>query len=344
MRPAGKLSVALGGVAALALAVLIFQHSVQGQPSGGAAPPSGRTVSCLGRIQPEDGIVCLAEPWMQSAPSGVIAELLVKEGDTVRQGQVIAVLDSRPLLEAAADAAAHHVELAGRRVGQVRSGAKGGELAAQRAQIAKLVSEVRFAEDEYHRTEQLARSGAVPRAQVDLKRVELEGARQMHRHSEEKLGSLAEVRSVDVKASIAELEIARAEYDRARLELSHASVRSPIDGKVLRLMGHPGEKASAGCIAELAKMDPMFVLAEVNESDAQAVKVGQRATMTADAFPGTFEGTVDFIRPQIGRQSVFSNDPSSFADNRVMEVRIRLQDASRASSFINARVVVQIHP
>jgi HlyD family secretion protein len=338
------LSVALGVAAALALALLLVHRRVQGQPSGGAASPAGRTISCLGRIQPEDGIVCLGEPWMQSAPSAVVAELSVKEGDTVQKGQVIAVLDSRPLLEAAADAAAHRVELAGRRVLQVRSGAKGGELAAQRAQIAKLVSEVRFAEDEYQRFEQLARSGAVPKAQLDMKRVELEGARQMHRHSEEKLGSLSEVRAVDVKASIAELEIARADYDRARLELAHASVHSPIDGKVIRLVRHPGEKASAGCIAELAKLDPMFVLAEVNESDAEAVKVGQRATMTADAFSGVFEGAVEFIRPQIGRQAVFSSDPSSFADGRVMEVRIRLKDAAKAARYLNARVVVKIQP
>ncbi len=56
-----------------------------------------RSISCLGRLEPKDGVINLAGP---SSGSGVIKELSVAEGDWVEAGQQIALLDTHELRKA----------------------------------------------------------------------------------------------------------------------------------------------------------------------------------------------------------------------------------------------------
>src|SRR5437763_76130 len=92
--------VALLGVSVVASAVWVMPY-VNRQPAATPPPeftPSG--VSCLGHIEPEDGTVRLGARSLSGQPS-VVAELMVKPGDTVRSGQIVAVLNSKGQLEAA---------------------------------------------------------------------------------------------------------------------------------------------------------------------------------------------------------------------------------------------------
>lgn len=74
-------------------------RNAQADPSPvSAAPAEPRRVGALGRLEPEDGVRRIAGP---SEPTAVIAELRVDEGDAVEAGQVVAVLDTAPLRQAA---------------------------------------------------------------------------------------------------------------------------------------------------------------------------------------------------------------------------------------------------
>jgi HlyD family secretion protein len=75
-------------------------------PAVSAPPGPERSISALGRLEPEDGIYRLAGP---SGIGSVISELRVDEGTAVKRGQVIAVLDTAPSL--AAEEARLHAEL-----------------------------------------------------------------------------------------------------------------------------------------------------------------------------------------------------------------------------------------
>ncbi|MEH6551579.1 MAG: HlyD family efflux transporter periplasmic adaptor subunit [Pseudomonadales bacterium] len=61
---------------------------------------SADTVTCLGRIEPLGGVILLAGPSGVSGAAAVIAELRVEEGDWVKQGQILAVLDDHALRKA----------------------------------------------------------------------------------------------------------------------------------------------------------------------------------------------------------------------------------------------------
>lgn len=64
-----------------------------------AAPAAADTITCLGRIEPLDGVRVLAGPSGSGAAS-VISEVRVKEGDWVEQGEILAVLDDHGLRQA----------------------------------------------------------------------------------------------------------------------------------------------------------------------------------------------------------------------------------------------------
>src|SRR5437016_3400312 len=99
-------------------------------------------VACLGRIQPEDGVIHVAGPYIwgdSHAPR--VESLKVREGDEVRRGQALAVFVGRANLEASVAQAQAQIAKARRRVEQVKAGVRKPDLAAQQAEIARLEAE-----------------------------------------------------------------------------------------------------------------------------------------------------------------------------------------------------------
>jgi len=85
-------------------------------------------------------------------------------------------------------------------------------------------------------------------------------------------------------------------------------------------------------------------IAQVYESDIHRVETGQSARITSDSFEGELRGTVDRVGLQIQRQNVINADPSANIDARVVEVRVRLDEASseKVSGLTNLQVRVVI--
>ncbi|QSJ15501.1 ABC exporter membrane fusion protein [Nostoc sp. UHCC 0702] len=95
------------------------------------------TVTALGRILPKDKIISLSGS--SDLPTVGVAKILVKEGDKVKQGQLLAILDNVDRLRATLQQARQKVAVAEARLMQARAGqAKKGEIAAQEANIDNL--------------------------------------------------------------------------------------------------------------------------------------------------------------------------------------------------------------
>ncbi len=88
----------------------------------------------------------------------------------------------------------------------------------------------------------------------------------------------------------------------------------------------------------------MCVIAEVYETDLNRVRIGQKATITGDILPGPLQGTVVVIGSEIGRAELFPGDPVAFADSRVVNVRIGLENSASLASLIHGKVTVVIEP
>ena len=182
----------------------------------------------------------------------------------------------------------------------------------------------------------------VEEAEIEERRVELANA-------ELELSRMRDLRQRSVKPQ-SELDRARQERDsaaarlrRATAELARSKVMSPVAGRVVAVHVRAGERVGSDGIVEIADVDPMYVIAEVYETDIGKVRVGQKATVWARALPGgKIEGRVTRIGTKVGRKDVLDTDPVADADARVIEVEIELDDES-ASRLIHLRVEVAIH-
>jgi HlyD family secretion protein len=375
------LPVAIAGaltVGSLGTYVILQQRSPATPPPAAASQPVIATITALGRLEPQGEMIKVAAP--MSGSDSRVDLLQVKAGDRVRRGQVIAVLNSRDRLQAALLQAQQQVRVAETKLAQVKAGAKSGDIAAQRSEIARLEAErtgnidaqsaavarleaeVQNAQIEYQRYAGLYNSGAISASERDSKHLTLKTAqRQLQeatatlertktaqqdqvRAAEGTLDSIAEVRPVDVAAAQAEVEEAIAAQVQAQATLDQAYIRAPQDGQVLKIYTRPGEVISQDGIVEIGNTQQMVAVAEVYESDVPQIREGMRAQVISDSLPDELTGRVDEIGYKVLRQTIVNTDPSANTDARVVEVRIKLDPASTAkvSKLTNLQVTVTI--
>ncbi|MDJ0796553.1 MAG: ABC exporter membrane fusion protein [Calothrix sp. MO_167.B12] len=129
-------SLALGGV----LLSQVFQNQVlQTKQEQQIVIPEIKTVTALGKLEPEGEVIKIAaSSSSQGGQGNKIDKLLVKEGEEVKAGQVIAVLDNSNKLQAAYEKAKEAVGIAKANLAKVKAGAKNGEINAQKAEIARI--------------------------------------------------------------------------------------------------------------------------------------------------------------------------------------------------------------
>lgn len=269
-------------VAATAITGGIAIYSISNFDSvGQQSLPQSRTpimkkVTALGRLEPEAEVIHLSAP--QALDGSSVAQLLVKEGERLKAGQVVAILDSRDRLQSALLEAQESVRVAQSKLAQVKAGAKSGGIAAQKAQIARFQaelrgeaatqqttiarwqSEVNNARAEYKRYQSLYQKGAISASQFDQKRLALETAQAQLNEAKANqnrtadtlqaqineakatLVQIAEVRPVDVYSAQTEVDQAIATVKRVQTELEQAYIRAPMAGQILKIHTREGEK------------------------------------------------------------------------------------------------------
>ena len=300
-------------------------------------------VACLGHIEPQDGVLQVTATYFEGRPQRVV-ELKVKQGDQVRAGQLLAILDGREQLQAAVRLAEARVDLARARLSQVKAGASASDIAAQKAAVSQLQAALENANSEYHRYEVLKQQTDVSTAELDARRLAVQTGEQKLKEAEERLKSISEVRATDIDVAESELGVALAEAERARTNLKSAMVYAPTTGRVLKIHVYPGEEAGPLGLLDLGKTDSMYVEADVYETDIARVHPGQQAAITSDLFPGKISGVVETVGTTIAKAEVLPLDPVTFADARVFKVRVRLNDGGQVAGLIHGKVNVVLQP
>lgn len=194
---------------------------------------------------------------------GRVREVMVREGDEVRAGDALVLLETRDLALAARQAEGH--------VALSRASLRAAE--AQRDALVK----------ERGRYEELARSGSLSEGELDRIRSQTDAA------------------EAQVDVARAQVQVALAAYALARKALQDARVVAPVDGLVVKRAVDPGQETSPGVpLVALAGADPVLVEGSVPEYLLGRLRPGMEAEVRFDGLPAeTFRGTITLVGPTV---------------------------------------------
>jgi membrane fusion protein (multidrug efflux system) len=259
---------------------------------------------------------------MASQVPGRVAELLVKDNQAVKQGDVILKIDPRDyeasLAQARADLAAGRSRLDEAKA-QVRASEAKFDQAL--ATVTAAGAENRRAADDLKRYESVE-SRAVSKSASDLAqsqaqaaKANLEAVRSQAKAAEAEV-ALSEA---GVQTASAAVQQAEARLQQAELNLSYTQVIAPEDGRVTRRVVEKGAYIQPGQALMAIVPRQYWVLANFKEIQLTHMRVGQPVEVVVDAYPGrTFKGHVESI--QSGAGARFSLFPPENATGNYIKV------------------------
>lgn len=233
-----------------------------------------------------------------STLTGRVESVLVTEGATVKQGQVLLRLESQELSAALSQAEAAERQAAARLEG-LRST---GQLSA-RAVVSQAEAAARAAQAAWERTQQLVMKGFLSNAALDEARRARDVAQAQLSNAQAQASASGE-RGSDQAQAQAQLALAQAASQAARARLAQAELLAPADGRVLLREVEPGQIVQPGkALLGLALAVPVEIVAQVDERFLDQLRVGQSAFAVADAFADKrFAARVVSIAPSVDAQ------------------------------------------
>lgn len=196
--------------------------------------------------------------------SGKIEQLYFDYNSEVKEGQLIALMDSATQSAAVAQQEA--------------------QLAAAKADVLDAEAALEVAERDLRRTEELAKRDLIAKSEIDADRSTWLRAK------------------ATLEANKARVMQYEATLDQSKITLGYTRIYSPVDGVVIAKNVEVGQTVAASyetpSIAEIARdLTQMQVEVNVDEADIGGVKEGQLAEFTVDTYPrDTFSGNVSQVR------------------------------------------------
>jgi HlyD family secretion protein len=329
-------------IPALAALLLLLVPGCRGRRPDARTPGADalpRPVQCLGRLVPGEKVLALAA---QSDP--VVKEIRVRRNERVKKGQILAVFQQFDCADAAVRQAEADWHLAQVQLDRASGAENLAAIAAQEAVVQRALREHEKASADMGRAREFIRGGQISVSDLETAEVTLKRAESALQEGEKRLVSLKASRPMEIALAERRLASARAALDRARADADLHLLRAPMDGVVIDIHAWPGELAGPRGVLDLGDTDHMMVEAEVYINDLKHVRPGAQALVQGDGFTGEFTGRVTEIVGQIDSNILYSSDPYSYSDRRVVKVRIRPDQAAGLSAMSNAQVRVTIRP
>lgn len=256
---------------------------------------------------------------------GRIEEMLVREGQSVKKGNVIAVLDS-PQLQAKRQQAQGAKDAASAQRDKADTGAREEQIRMAYNQWLQAKAGAELAEKSLGRVQRLFDDGVVPAQRRD----EVQGQRDMALKLEAAAKAQYDMavngtRVEDKAAAAALLEQASGAVTEVDSLLEEARVRAPIDGEIVEHIVNLGELASAGMpIVTMVDLSDTWVVFNVREDHLAGLKMGDPLRGNAPALNNqSIDLEVTYIAPLGDFATWRATSISGGFDLRTFEVRAR---------------------
>jgi HlyD family secretion protein len=318
----------LGGFALLMLVVAVAgcgggartRHHRGSTAAGGPATVPVATAAAA-VVKPSVQIAGIVAPYQNVSISSSLSEptdvVNVIQGDVVRRGQVLAVLDTADL-RASYNAAIRTAESADARVTQtvyqanLNIGQGGDQVNNARAALRQAQVSLKQAQQDLDRYKPLASSGYLSQQQYDQQQT------LVHNDEAQVLSAQASLQSAmlnqrvngtqqkglqaaNVASARADALSSYAQAEQIKTQIDKAIINSPVDGVVVNRNLNPGEYPGSRTIFTIQQLDPVY--AELNASSDQVFRIRKDAPVVltvAGVVDGTtYRGTVNGVLGQV---------------------------------------------
>lgn len=251
------------------------------------------------RVIAEGYVTPVKASGLNFAMAGLISEVLVAEGDEVKEGQVLARLDDRELQakykQAQAELAKNQSNLS-----LVRSGSREQEVEQRIAETEAAQADFETVQKDYQRKQKLFAESAISQQETDQAATAYKKANSALKSATNALELAREGnRAETVEMAMADLASAQASMKYYESQLTQTELKAPFSGTVMFINFNVGEYAVTGSTnlldagvstnstIKLADLSRWQVKTEdLNEMDINKVKPGATATVKFDAIPG----------------------------------------------------------
>lgn len=254
----------------------------QGTPIPVTPTPTTAVRVTIAKVKVAGTLVAANQASLTFAASGRLQTLPIAEGTRVKEGTLLAALDTA-LLEIQVAQAKAALDLATANWNRIKAGPTNDEIALARSNLERAKAAVDQAQAAYDavggqrnaRIQMMPQGAALQQATLAYQIAVAQYNQAVNRPTES-----------EREVGMAQLAQAQAAYDTARQALNNARIVAPYDGTVVSITPKIGESVSAFApIIVFADLSQMQVLANIDETTLANVKVGQQATIYVDALP-----------------------------------------------------------
>lgn len=245
--------------------------------------------------------------------SGKVDKVLVQEGQQVKAGQQVALLDDRASVIQLAQAQAN-LATAKAKAGDVRSASRpqqitqaGNQVKALQASLAGANENLKRTRQQRQKTEQLLTEGGATPDQLDMAKTAeataqsaVDNLKAQIQAAQEQLSLLkAGATSYTLSASSAQVDLASSQVELAKLQVDKARLVATTDGRVEQLVLKPGELANPGTtVVKIIDDTKLKVTIYVPQNQLGQIKIGQKVKVKTENGNGENTGEIVFISSQ----------------------------------------------
>jgi membrane fusion protein (multidrug efflux system) len=274
--------------------------------------------------------------------SGYVTEVRVKDNQRVKKGDTLLLLDDRDLklkleqAEAALGTAQSNLTSAKAtsQAAQANIGTSAAAIRAADAQIEAAKVSVWQATQDYNRYANLIKDHSITQQQFEQAQATKEKAEKQLQVLQEQrnqaarqtsaVSSQSSATSTQINVANSTIKQRQVDVDDAKLNLSYTVITAPADGITSKINVQTGQFLQAGqATFSIIQDNDIWVVANFKETQFNDLRIGQKATINVDAFPGhDFEATVTSFSPATGAR--FALLPPDNASGNFVKVVQRL--------------------
>lgn len=258
---------------------------------------------------------------------GTVSTMSKREGDRVKQGDVIAQLDPATY-QSGYDLAVARRDAAKAQLDVLLAGTRPEDIDEARANLAAAQASLANAEASFERQKSLAATNATTKQLLDDARMALDSGRAKVDQMQVLLTkALNGPRAEDIDAARAQLRAAEATVDLSRTQLERTKLVAPANGTIMTRVIEPGTVVlPAANVYSMALDDEVWVRAFAPEPLLPRVVPGTDVTLTTDGTHKTYRGRIGYVSPAAEFTPKTVETPE-LRTQLVYRLRIRVENA-----------------